>query len=264
MWGGNVAYKVDPETYAQAGAFSVTRGANFLSGYDWDYEPLDGALTLAEVGRATTFATAAYPGRVALTGFYSTADHDDNYQTVLGAPKGLNPGDPVRQRSGTSGVIVTASQVVWRTDDGRDTANLNPRSIQAYTSLGYAPDSTVPIRWNAFAGVTLQAPDQTRPLDRYGIKVNWQRIAPEYASFLSQANFISGGSGAPFSRDKFILEFNAHLAVTKDIFFEPVVQYLIDGNSFYNPYTANRPRDGFYVGGSLIVPLGVMLGLSPG
>ncbi|KQO59126.1 MULTISPECIES: carbohydrate porin [unclassified Methylobacterium] len=264
VWGGNVAYKLSAQDYVQAGAFAVTSGANFLSGYDWNYEPLTGALVLAEAGHATTFVTDPYPSRVALTGFYNTADHADNFKTVFGTSKGLDPGAPVLQKSGTSGVILTASQVVWRADGGADAANLNPTSIQAYTSLAYAPDPTIPIRWNAFAGVTLQAPDQSRPFDRYGVKVNWQRIAGDYAQFLSDANFISGGTGAPYSRDKLVFEANAHLALGQGIFFEPVIQYLVNGNSYWNPYTANRSKDGFYVGATLIVPLGAIFGLSPG
>jgi carbohydrate-selective porin OprB len=264
VWGGNVAYKLSPTDYVQAGAFSVTSGANFLSGYDWGYERLNGALVLTEVGRSTTFATERFPGRVALTGFYNTADHADNFRTVLGTSKGLDPRTPVLQRAGTSGVILTASQVVWRADGGADAANPNPTSIQAYTSLAYAPDPTIPIRWNAFVGLTLQAPDQSRPFDRYGVKLNWQRIAPDYARFLSDANVISGGTGAPYSRDKLVFEANAHLALGKGVFFEPVVQYLVNGNSFWNPFTANRTRDGVYVGATLIVPLGSIFGLSPG
>lgn len=264
VWGANVAYKISPEDYIQAGAFAVTGRANFSSGWDFGHEPLNGALALAEIGRSTTFASQAYPGRVALTGFYNTADHEDNFKTVFGRSKALNPADPVLQRSGTSGVILTASQVVWRADDGADAANLNPTSIQAYTSLAYAPDPTIPIRWNAFAGLTLQAPDQSRPLDRYGIKVNWSRIAADYAQFLGDANFISGGPGGAYSRDKLVFEANAHLALGKGIFFEPVVQYLVNGNSFWDPFTANRSKDGFYVGATLIVPLGSILGLAPG
>lgn len=264
VWGGNALYKLTPESYIQAGSFSVTSGANFLSGYDWGYEPLLGATTLAEIGRATTFATDAYPGRIALTGFYNSADHEDNYRTVFGTSKGLNPGVPVVQRRGTSGVIVTGSQVIWRADGGRFTDNLNPTSIQAYGSFAFAPDTTIPIQLNGYAGLTLQAPDQTRPFDRYSIKFNWQQIAPDYARFLADANFSAGGTGQRFSQNKFIFEFNAHLAITKEIFFEPVVQYAVNPNSYWNPFTARRPKDGFYVGGALIVPVGILLGLAPG
>nr|WP_246690368.1 carbohydrate porin [Methylorubrum populi] len=264
VWGANVAFKITPQDYIQAGAFAVTANANFTSGWDFGHEPLNGVVSLAEIGHTTTFATDLYPSRVALTGFYNTADHADNLRTIFGTSKGLNPADPIRQRSGTSGIILTASQVVWRKDGGLDATNPNPTSVQAYTSLAYAPDPTIPIRWNAFAGVTLQAPDQSRPFDRFGLKVNWQRIAPDFAQFLADANLFSGGSGKPYSIDKLIFEANAHLALGKGIFFEPVVQYLVNGTSFFNPYTAERSKDGFYVGATLIVPLGSILGISPG
>lgn len=264
VWGANAAYKITPETYIQAGAFAVTARANFSSGWDFGHEPLTGVVTLAEIGRSTTFATDPYPSRVALTGFVNTADHEDNFRTVSGRSKGLNPGEPVLQRTGTSGVVLTGSKVIWRADDGADRANPNPTSLQAYTSLAYAPDPTIPIRWNAFAGLTLQAPDRSRPLDRYGLKVNWQRIAPDYARFLGDANLISGGPGGAYPRDKLVFEANAHLVLGKGVFFEPVVQYLVNGNSYWNPFTPNRSKDGFYVGATLIVPLGSILGLAPG
>lgn len=264
VWGANVAYKLSPEAYVQAGAFAVTARANFSSGYDWGHEPLNGVVVLSEIGRSTTFATQAYPGRIALSGFYNTADHEDNLRTVLGTSKGLNPAAPVLQRSGTSGIILTGSQVVWRADHGADAGNLNPTSVQAYTSLAYAPDPTIPIRWSAFAGLTLQAPDQNRPFDRYGVKVNWQRISGDYAQFLGDANLVSGGPGGAYPRDKLVFEANAHLPLGKGIVFEPVVQYLVNGNSYWNPFTPNRSKDGFYVGATLIVPLGTILGLAPG
>ncbi len=99
VWGANVAYKTSPDDYIQAGAFAVTGRANFTSGWDFGHEPLNGVVTLAEIGHATTFVTDPYPSRVALTGFYNTADHEDNLRTVFGTSKGLNPGDPVRLRS---------------------------------------------------------------------------------------------------------------------------------------------------------------------
>lgn len=261
VWGANITYKTSQQDYFQAGAFAVTANANFSGGYDFGHEPLNGAVVLAEVGHATTFATAPYPGRIALTGFYNSASHEDNLRTITGTSKGLNPSVPVLQREGTSGMILTGSQVIWRADGGADATNLTPASIQAYTSLAYAPDPTIPIRWNAFAGVTLQSFDQSRPLDHYGMKVNWQRIAPNYAQFLSDANFFAGGSGARYSIDKFVFEVNAHFDLTEGVFIEPFVQYLVRGNSFWNPYTPNRSKDGVFVGATLYVPIGALLGL---
>ncbi len=121
----------------------------------------------------------------------------------------------------------------------------------------------MPIRWNAFAGLTLQAPDQSRPHDRYGVKVNWQRISADYAQFLGDANFISGGSGEIYSRDKLVFEANAHLASARTSSSSrwsstSSRQFLLE------PFTPNSHQGGFYVGATLIVPLGQLLGLAPG
>ena len=267
VWGANVAYQMSPTSYIQAGAFTVNPNTNVLSGYDWGYERISGALVMTEIGTKTTYATHAYPGRVSLTGFVNTADHDDNFKTVFGTSKGLNPGDPVLQKSGTSGVVLTGTQTVWRADAGLITkgdVNLHPTAISLYTGTGYAFDPTIPIRFNSFFGVLLEAPDQSRPNDTYGLKVNWQRLNENYTQFLADANFISGGSGAPYSRDKLIFEANAHLDIGKGVILEPVVQYVVNPNSFWNPYTARRARDGFYGGFTLVVPLGTLLGLAPG
>ena len=42
------------------------------------------------------------------------------------------------------------------------------------------------------------------------------------------------------------------------------MQYAINPNSFYNPMTPRRPRDGFFAIGTLIIPVGVLLGVTPG
>uniref|UniRef100_UPI002F35B5A7 carbohydrate porin n=1 Tax=Methylobacterium radiotolerans TaxID=31998 RepID=UPI002F35B5A7 len=212
VWGANAAYQLSPTTYIQAGAFSVNPGTNALSGYDFGYERLSGALVMTEIGVKTDYSMTAYPGRASLTGFVNTADHDDNARTVLGTARGLNPGTPALQKSGTSGIVLTGTQTVWRADGGQ-VANPTPTAISLYTGTGYAFDPTIPIRFNSFFGVLLQAPDQSRPNDTYGLKVNWQRLNENYTQFLSEANFISGGTGAPYARDKFVFEANAHLDV---------------------------------------------------
>lgn len=263
VWGGNIAYQTSERTYIQAGAFTVNPGTNFLSGYDWGYERIAGALVMTEIGYKSDYSQEAYPGRVSLTGFYNTADHDDNFRTALGTPKGLNPGAPVLQRSGTSGIVLTASQTVWRADGGLE-ANPHPTALVLYTGTGGALDSTIPIQFNSFSGVILQAPDQGRPNDTYGLKMNYQRIANDYAAFLAQANLTAGGTGQRFSRDKFIFEANAHFDLGRGVALEPVVQYLVNGNSYFDPYTARRPKDGWYGGFTLVVPLGTLFGLAPG
>ena len=151
-----------------------------------------------------------------------------------------------------------------RADGGADASNPHPTAISAYTGTGYAFDPTIPIRFNSFAGLLLQAPDQSRPNDTYGIKANWQRLNENYAAFLSDANFISGGTGEPYSRDKFVFEVNAHFDLGKGVILEPVVQYVVNPNSYWNPTPPAAPRMASTAASPSVVPLGTLLGLAPG
>ncbi len=58
-----------------------------------------------------------------------------------------------------------------------------------------------------------------------------------------------------------MFEANAHLQLPLGAAFEPVVQYVVHPNSFFNQNSAIKARDGFYIGGTLVLPIGVILGL---
>lgn len=255
VWGANLSYKLTPSLYAEAGVFSTNDGARI--GYDLGAERNTGVLAIAELGSKTDFDTQAYPARYAVTGFVNTSSHaDDNAATPTRA------GGPL-MRSGTSGLVVQAQKSVWRADGGRE-QSASPTAIALYGSGGAALDSTTPIGSDVYVGATLQAPFEGRPADRFGVKIDWQRLNPSFASYLAAANLVSGGSGAPFSGNEFVFELNAHLQLPGGLAFEPVLQYAVHPDSFYNPFSAARPRDGLFAIGTLIVPVGVLLGLAPG
>ena len=43
--------------------------------------------------------------------------------------------------------------------------------------------------------------------------------------------------------------------------FEPIAQYEIHPDSYYNPLKPVHARDGWYPGGTCVIPLGVLLGI---
>lgn len=263
VWGANAAYKISPSAYVQAGAFSVNPNANRYTGYDWGSERIAGAVVMTEIGVQTSYATSPYPGRISLTAFVNTAAHDDIRRTVAGlTDEDIDRQGAASRKSGTSGVVVTTSQTVWRADGGREADNLTPTALTLYSGTGYAFDATVPVRFNSFAGLLLSGPDRDRPNDTYGLKLNWQRLSPAFATFLGEANRVSGGSGQAYARDKLVFEANARFELGQGIGFEPVLQYVVNADTFYEPYTARRARDGIFVGASLAVPLGAILGLA--
>ena len=86
-----------------------------------------------------------------------------------------------------------------------------------------------------------------------------------YASVsVAVTQLLTGGSGAAFPGNEYVFEANAHIQLPAGLAFEPTVQYAINPNSFYDPLTARRPRDGIFAIGTLIIPVGILLGISPG
>ena len=258
VYGANLSYRLTPATYIEGGAFSTNDGSRI--GYDIGEEKQTGVLALGEVGYKTDFTMEAFPTTVSFTGFYNSSEHQ-----VLDAQSafGLDGGE----RHGTSGIVLQGSKVVWRADgghtDGLPTAQV-PTSIQLYGSYGSALDTTTPILMSTYVGATLQAPFAGRPADRFGVKFNYEKLNSNYSSYLAAANFVSGGSGAAFPGNEYVFEANAHIQLPAGLAFEPTVQYAINPNSFYNPLTARRPQNGVFAIGTLIIPVGILIGISPG
>jgi porin len=256
VYGANLAFRATNSIYAQAGAFSTNNSARI--GYDLGVERQTGVLGIAELGRKTDFDTEAYPSRIALTGFFNTSLHPDlNAQTALG----LTGGNFTQQ--GTSGFVLQGQKVIWRADGGTG-SGMAPTAIAVYGSFGASLDSTTPILSSSFIGATLQAPFEGRPADRFGIKFNYEKLNSNYSAYLATANLVSGGSGLAFPGNEFVFEANAHIQLPGGLAFEPVIQYAINPNSFYNPMTPRRPRDGIFAIGTLVIPIGILLGLAPG
>ncbi|QXX76745.1 carbohydrate porin [Methylovirgula sp. HY1] len=254
--GGNVSYAISPSIYVETGAFAVQPGANSHIGYDFPNETYDGALAMAEIGRRATFSMEPFPWKISLTAFVNTANHLD--YTAATASNGA-----ASTVSGTSGMVLQGEKVVWRQDGGSDVGNKTPMALKLYGSFGWAFDSTIPVQGDTWVGATLMSPFAGRPSDTYGLKFNWQRMNANYTSYLTAANFVSGGPGflSPYRRDSYIFEANAHLQLPYGMAFEPVVQYEINPNSYFNPLTPARARDGVYIGGTYVIPLGTLLGL---
>ena len=257
QYGGNLSYRLTPAVYVQAGVFGDD--GNPRIGYDLGAERYQGVLAIGEFGYKTDFDNDPYPSRASFTGFFNSSPH-----AALNAFSAATPVPPVGSLTeyGTSGLVLQGEKIVWRADGGL-VKTPSPTSVALYASAGSGLDSTTPILAHVFAGATLQSPFVGRPADRFGVKVAYERINTSYASYLAAANFAAGGSGAPFNPNKYVFEANAHIRLPAGLAFEPVVQYGINLNSFYNPTTPARPRDGFYLLGTLIVPVGALLGLTP-
>ena len=258
VYGANLSYKLTPAAYIEGGAFSTNDGARI--GYDLGAEKQTGVLGIGELGYKTDYTMEAYPMSLSVTGFHNSSEH-----AALTADSALGLADGNLVQHGTSGIVVQASKIAWRADGGSPVAPATvPTSILVYGSFGSALDTTTPILASTYIGATLQAPFAGRPADRFGLKFNYEKLNTSYASYLAAANVVSGGSGAAFPGNEYVFEANAHIQLPAGLAFEPTLQYAINPNSFYNPLTAMRPRDGIFAIGTLIIPVGILLGISPG
>jgi porin len=252
--GGNIKYQITPNLYIQGGAFALEPNANLHLGYDFIDRSYNGVLTMQEIGFKTDFSHDAYPYKISLTSFVNTVPHLDRDAASAN-------GTTARSVNGTSGLVVMGDKTIWRKDEGADLANTSPTSLKIYGSAGLGLDTTMPIHSDVFVGATLLAPFADRPNDTYGLKVMWERLNSRYERYLTEANHVSGGTATPYSQDTFIFELNAHFQLPMGIIFEPTVQYAVDPNSYYNPFTSRQAKDGVYVAGTVVIPIGKLLGL---
>jgi len=251
--GANVSYKATSDLYVEAGAFAVQPNANEFVGYDFPDERYDGVVGMSEIGSKTDFDSDPYPHRYSLTGFFNTANHlDYNAASAFGGTTQNQPG--------TSGVVVQGQKIVWRQDGGTVKSSA-PTAIGVFGSFGAAIDSTTPISSDMWVGTTLYSPFAGRPADRFNLKFNWQRLNPSYDQYLSGSYLNASGINNPYKRDQYVFEASAHLQLPLGCAIEPVFQYEINPNSYFNPTSPVKARDGVYLGSTLVVPVGIILGL---
>ena len=254
--GANISAKLGGHAYAQAGVFAVESGANFRIGYDVFDTDYAGTLVMGEVGVRTSFADTLYPYSLSLTGYRSSARH--NEFLVSTATTGLS-----RAVKGTDGFVVQAEKVVWRADGGTDKGNRSPTALKLFSSVGVSTDRTTPVQANAFFGATLLSPIPGRN-DRISVKIDWERISSNFRDYITAANGVAGGPGplSPYKKNNFVLGASAHVELPLGMAVEPIAQYAFSPNSYYNPTSPVKAQEGLYLGLNFIVPIGTIAGVS--
>jgi porin len=260
-WGGRMKYAFNDKQYAQFGVFEDHFSEVNTQGWDWSTNKATGALIMGEYGYRSSFANARYPLTYELIGFYNTSTQTNPGYTALGRSKVLFPDDPGSTRSGTGGAMFRWQKFVWREDDGA-VPDFAPRSVAVFGTVSGTPDSFQPFRAYAELGTTLFAPFPHRPFDRISAKVSYVRVGANELDFQRDARVVSGGPDQRTSPNEFRLELNGHFAVGKAVALEPMVQYIINPDTFNNPFSSRVPRSGFVVGVTLIASLGDLLGIS--
>ncbi|WP_322047972.1 carbohydrate porin [Paraburkholderia sp. J67] len=260
-WGGRAKYLFNDKQFAQFGVFEDHFSEVNTQGWDWTTRNATGALIMGEYGYRSSFANARFPFSYELIGFYNTSNQSDPAYGAFGRSKVLFPGNPADTRRGTGGAMFRWQKFVWRDDDGA-TADLAPRSLALFGTVSGTPDPMQPYRAYAEVGTTLFAPFAHRPFDRISAKVSYVRVGGHELDFQQDARAVSGGPDVRTSPNEFRLEIDGHFAIAKAVALEPMVQYIVNPDTFNNPFSAHVPHSGFVVGVTLIASLGDLLGIS--
>lgn len=245
-WAGRAAWNITPDTYVQVGSQEVDPHGKSTRGFDLGVDQATGYVTLAELAYKTSFAETAYPEFWEFGGYSMHAPHTDPIATkhVIDT---------------SSGIGLDGQKTVWRADGG---ASNNPAVQHAnlYFQSMQGLDETSVYATQISVGGTFYGPIPSRPFDFIGAKVTYMTLTSHEQKFLASQRFAAGGPKS-FPSTSYYLELNSHVQLAKGVVLEPVVQYVIDPDTVYNP-KVKQAKSGVVLALSVVVGLGELLGLS--
>ncbi len=223
-WGGRANFQITPEAYIRVGGYQDDPTQVEGQGFTWRWDHGIGKFFPYELGYQTTFATARYPTKLDIGGYYDTGTF--SYPAT--------PGIVSRDRTA---YYAQFQQTVWRPDPATQ-QSLTVFGGVLIQSKGYAP------YWGEYyVGLFDQAPFASRPADTVGLA----------ASYLP----IMGASGSPYSNE-YIFEVNYGFSVIPGVVIKPALQYVIhpDEIGFVAP---RKVPNALVIGAQLSIDLGAAL-----
>jgi porin len=247
FWGGRAAYNLTPTWYVQAGGFENNPFDTATNGWRWTTTTSPGAKFVAEVGYKSTFEQVRYPG---------------NYKFVLvHNTDRLKQADSPATRDGTTSFLSRLSQTLWRREGGL-TTDPHPANITAFGSVSMDPDDFEPYNYFVQAGLTYTGFIPSRPLDRIGIMGSWLAVNEHQLNAQREARVAARGPDVMTPPNSYSFEVDASIFLTSNIALQLFAQYDTNNDTFYNSRSPNVPSDGVVIGGTVIVYVGRLLGLS--
>jgi porin len=247
FWGGRIAYDLTPTWYVQFGAVENDPAETQTNGWQWTTAGAPGAKFDTEIGYKSTFEQEPFPG---------------NYEFVV-----VRNIDKVKQldstatQDGTTSILTRLSQTIWRRDGGL-TIDRHPANITAFGSISMDPDEFEPYNYFVQGGLTYTGFMPGRPLDRIGIMASWASINKHALNFERELRVAAGGPNVTTPPNTASFELDASIFITPDIALQAFAQYDINNDTFYNPSSRYVPKDGIVIGGTVVIYVGRLLGLS--
>jgi len=265
-----IAYSFTSEITAQGGFWRSNSAYPFTSGYQgwggtvWDssgnkiVDP-NSNLLLGNIVYQTKYETDPYPKYYEAMFYYNDAVQAGNTNSTGYAITG------VPNHKGTTGMYFGAKQTIWRPDGGILGVS-HPMAISAYGSLyaSFDQHSTTGIEKLLQAGLVLEAPFVSRPLDSYSLSFTWNQLTQSEQAYLLSATSVPGSYTV--GRNEFAVKADANFFIAGGVIAQPYVLYTFNTNDYQYVMhgglaPAGNPKNGVGAGIVVVVLLDRLLGL---
>jgi porin len=224
-WGGRVNFQLTPQVYLRVGGYQEDPTQVEGQGFTWRWDHGVGAFIPYELGYVTTFASARYPSKFDIGGYYDTGTYSPTPTSTL-------------TNRGRSAYWVQGQQVVWRP---------NPATQQSLTVFGGAliqGTGSAPYWGEYYGGLFLQGPFQSRPADTVGFAFAYLPLNRAFAPFYSK---------------EWIFEVNYGFNVLPGVTLKPVAQYVVNPDEIGFAFP-RKVSNAFVIGGQISVDFGALFG----
>jgi porin len=234
IWGGRVNLAPTAKTYLSVGLYdndpSDSRALNH--GFNFSLAGSNGVMIPLEAGYQTTLANDSYPRRFDVGVVFDRTPY--GYTTYNAATQSLGS----TPAYGREMFYAQARQMVYRPD------LKSPRGLTVFGALVIGPDSSQPADWDVTVGATDLGPFAARPLDSFGIGLDFTHYRRAFLDQLQSYRVGAlGGSQRPAS-GLIMSEIHYDVAVTPWLNIMPNVQYIVNPDGLGTlPYPkANLPN----------------------
>ncbi len=253
LWGGRVNYHFAKDWYVQTGAFEDDYRRAIKNDYNIGDTAASGAQILSEVGQRSEFGNAQYPSNMEVGFEWNTRTGRSN-EKATAAPS--LPTNTAANYPGGGVFFAQGLKVVWR---GPANLDAPPKNISVWGQFDAAVDKPQPFDVDAATGVNFQGLIPGRPLDTFGLQVNYLRLSQIEANFETREQTLADGPGRPQPRDGYSIELVDRVQLNPWASVAALAQYFTAADSYYSSL---RPHDGFLLGAYATIALGPLFGTS--
>lgn len=262
-WGGRAAYKLSPNDTVQVGLYENDLYVfQNTDGWYFSTKHATGYIALANYMHETTFLDDTHPLKLEVGMFHNSAPYTDPVLNTDGSSQVSNPfGTALVHSEGTTGAYTQFRKVIWSEDGAL--GNPFAQNVAIYGSLFATPGDGVSYPLEAITGVEWSNFVPGQPFWMFGIGLHYAMVGNEKALYEQQMRTFLGGPNVPTPQHMFDPTVVLRFPISQFAIAQPYAFYFINQDQSYIP-SAQRQKDGWFVGFRVTVNVGGALGLSAG